>query len=111
MRRIFTILLAALTVSIFYGETAIKGYLVDVSCSARRIWKPGSIVGHSRGCLRMPLCEQSGYGILTDDNQFIKFDQDGNERAKKLIADMAKDTDIKIIVNGAVGGDRMTVSK
>ncbi|HXB20678.1 MAG TPA: hypothetical protein VNV88_04805 [Candidatus Solibacter sp.] len=111
MRRLVLILFATASISAFAADTAVKGYLMDIACSARTARKAGSAVSHTKACLRTPPCEESGYAVLTNDNQVIRFDHDGNERAKKFLADMAKDDNIKVTVTGAVNGDKMTVSK
>ena len=116
MRRLAIVLLipvlfTTLGVGAFTADIAVQGYLVDVNCSARMGRKPGSAPGHGTACLRMPFCEKAGYGVLTEGNRFIKFDQDGNEKAKKFIASITKTNDIKVTVSGIVDGDNMTVSK
>jgi hypothetical protein len=111
MRRLVLILFATVSISAFAADTAVKGYLIDIACSARKARKSGSAVSHTKTCLRMPSCEESGYAVLTEDNKVIKFDQDGNERAKKFLTDLAKDNNIKVTVTGTVDGDKMTVSK
>ncbi len=111
MKRFVLILFVMASISALAADTAVKGYLMDVACSGRKARKPGSAVGHTKTCLRTPACEESGYAVLTDDNQVIKFDHDGNERAKKFLVDLTKDDHIQVTVTGAVDGDHMTVSK
>ena len=59
----------------------------------------------------MPDCAKTGYGVLTDDKKVIRFDAAGNGQAKKFIAALKKDKDIRVTVTGARNGDSMTVSK
>jgi hypothetical protein len=59
----------------------------------------------------MPDCASSGYGVLTDDKKVVKLDKAGNEQAKKFIADLKKEKDVRVVVTGAVNGSSMTVSK
>ena len=54
---------------------------------------------HTRDCALM--CEKSGYGIVTADKKFLKFDADGN--AKILAALKASDKTDHLRVN--VSGD------
>ena len=56
-------------------------------------------------------CANSGYGILTLDKKVIRFDKAGNEEAKKFIASVKKQNDIKVTVTGNLNGDQMTVNK
>ena len=97
--------------SSFASAVAIKGYMVDVACSARRARKPEPPTVHSRLCMQMPSCNDSGYGILTQEKQFIKFDDDGNQKARKLLAETNQANDFKITVLGSMDGDKMKVSK
>lgn len=100
---------AVLSVSAFADDISIDGYLIDSTCAARAATRPGFAAGHSKTCLRMPSCADSGYGVLTQDRRFIKFDSNGNEQVKKLLADLAQETGIKVEVSGTMDGDRMTV--
>ena len=111
MRRIALVLLTAAALSAFAAETKVQGYLVDLACASEEGQKPGFGAKHSKMCLQMPECAQSGYGVLTDDKKVIRFDKAGNEQAKKFIASLTKKNDIKVAVDGTVTGDNMTVSK
>ena len=116
MRQLLAVFLLFAGLSALGADTAtsLKGYLLDVACHDRL--KPKghlnlSAALHSRSCLEAPFCTRSGFGVLTDDQHFIKFDDDGNAKVKKFIAGFNRETDIKIIVTGTVAGDKMTVSK
>jgi hypothetical protein len=111
MRKVFFVLFAAMAVSAFAADTAVKGYLVDVACASDEGQKPGFGAKHSKMCLQMPDCARSGYAVLTDDKTVIKLDAAGNQQAKKFISDLKKKEDIKVTVTGSVNGDSMTVSK
>lgn len=111
MRKSILVLFAALAISAFAADTTVKGYLVDLSCAREEGQKPGFGAKHSKDCLEMEDCAKSGYGVLTDDKKIVAFDQAGNERAKKFIADLKKSKDIKVNVTGALNGSTMTVNK
>jgi hypothetical protein len=111
MRRVVLIFLMAAAISSFAADTKVKGYLVDMSCGREEGSRPDFGIKHSRECLQMPECVASGYGILTDDKKIIQFDAAGNEQAKKFIADLKKNTDIKVTVTGSLNGSLMTVTK
>ena len=92
----------------------INGYLVDVACASENAEKPKADFGmkHSKKCLTMPECEESGYAVMTADNKVIKFDKESNEMAKKLIAATDKDKDWKVSVTGTMNSDStLKVSK
>ncbi|HEY6968279.1 MAG TPA: hypothetical protein VJA94_03675 [Candidatus Angelobacter sp.] len=111
MRKIALIIVTTFAICAFAADSAVKGYLVDLSCAAEEGTNPGFGVKHSKGCLQMEDCEKSGYGVLTDDKKVIRFDKAGNDEAKKFIAALTKKNDIKVTVTGAVKGEEMTVSK
>jgi hypothetical protein len=111
MRKVVLILLAAAALSAFAADTKVKGYLVDMACGREEGTRPEFGIKHSKECLQMPECAQSGYGILTEDKKIVRFDTAGNEQAKKFLADLKKATDIKVTVTGTLDGDSMTVSK
>jgi len=85
----------------------INGYLVDVACASdfASHREPGFAAKHTKGCLQMPECAQSGYAILTDANKVLKLDKQSNETAKKLIADTDKKDNWKISATGVLKDD------
>ena len=111
MKKFALILLAAMAVSAFAADTTVKGYLVDRACAKEEGSKPDFGAKHSKDCLQMADCVKAGYGVLTDDKKVIKFDNAGNEQAKKFISDLKKDKDIKVAVTGTLKGDTITVNK
>ena len=111
MRKLTLVLLAAVALGAFAAETKVQGYLVDLACAAEEGQRPDFGAKHSKGCLQMPDCVKSGYGLLTDDKKVIKFDAASNEKAKQFIADLQKNKDIKVNVTGTVNGDNITVTK
>jgi len=111
MKKFALILFAAMAVSAFAADTTVKGYLVDRACAKEEGSKPDFGAKHTKDCLQMADCVKAGYGVLTDDKKVIKFDNAGNEQAKKFIADLKKDKDIKVAVTGTLKGDTITVNK
>jgi hypothetical protein len=111
MKKLTLVLFAAVALGAFAAETKVQGYLVDIACASEIGQKPGFGEKHSKGCLQMPDCAGSGYGVLTDDKKVIKFDAASNAKAKQFIADLTKNKDIKVNVTGTVDGDQMAVSK
>jgi len=111
MKKVVLILIAAAAIGAFAADTQVKGYLVDMACGREEGSRPDFGIKHSKECLQMPECVNSGYGVLTDDKKIIQFDAAGNEKAKKFIADLKKTTDIKVTVTGTLNGGAMTVSK
>jgi hypothetical protein len=99
----------------------IKGILMDQMCSGKADLRisgsSGLLVGgrivaeaHTHECLLMPACEKSGYGIYTDDNKFLKFDEAGNRKALAAIKASTKLDDFEVEVTGEVKGDSIKVA-
>jgi|SRR5882724_4113127 len=103
--------MAVVSASSFAADVAIKGHLVDVACSVRKAHRPESLTVHSKSCMQMPSCNGSGFGVVTEDQQFIKFDEDGNEKARKFLSETKADHDFKVVVSGSMDGDKMKIVK
>ncbi len=65
---------------------------------------------HTRECTLMPECTKSGYGVYTDDNKFLKFDETGNRKALAAIKASAKLDDLEVEVTGEVKGESIKVA-
>jgi len=86
------------------------GYLSDVACATKAMAGDGADLTtnpekHTVACLKMPACMASGYGILIKEAKsgkyvFIKFDQKGNEMAKKMLEATKRTDNMKIKVMG-----------
>ena len=89
------------------GKQTLNGTLVDVSCAMENAQKPKAdfATKHSKQCLQMPECVETGYGLLTPDNKFTKFDADSNKQVEKFIADTDKNNDWKVTVTGSMNKD------
>jgi hypothetical protein len=112
MRKFILILFAAMSISAFAADTTVKGYLVDLACATSPDGQEANFgTNHTKECLQMPDCVKGGYGILTPDKKIVRFDTAGNDQAKKFIADLKKEKDVRVTVTGAVTGSSMTVSK
>lgn len=79
--------------------------LIDQVCSVKAKTDPDA---HSRACAIQ--CGKSGYGILTSDGQFLKFDKHGNEEAGKLLSSSDRKDHLRVNVQGKQAGDMIAVS-
>ena len=83
-------------------RTRWDGYLIDVACAAERKATETDLgERHTRKCMEMPACERSGFGLLTDDNQFFPFDEDGNRKARALLDHTDQNERLRVVVYGA----------
>lgn len=79
--------------------------VVDVNCSAKAAANPDA---HPRSCALK--CEASGFGIITADKKFIKFDAAGNEKITKELKASEKKDHLRVDVEGDLEGDVLKVS-
>lgn len=79
--------------------------LIDQKCSTK--FKPSTVDTHTRSCALA--CESSGYGILTSDGTFLKFDKAGSQKVlDELKASTTKDH-LRATVSGELEGNTLKV--
>ena len=102
--------LITLTLSLTVSAADVEGFLIDKACSAKAVKDGYAKAGaHSKDCLQMDGCADSGMGVLTADNKYILFDKDGAKKATAALAASKKNENVKIKVSGDVKGNTMTV--
>ncbi len=69
-----------------------SGYLVDNMC------KDKDLPTHTRKCALA--CAKSGYGLMTSDGKYLKFDEKGNAKALAALKATKKEKDLKAKVSG-----------
>jgi hypothetical protein len=77
------------------------GTVVDVMCRGK------DLAGHTRECALT--CSKSGYGLVTPDGKFLKFDEAGNARTLTSLKKLSKDKDLKAKVSGTLDGEVLKV--
>ncbi len=87
------------------AETYNNVPVVDVNCSKKAAADPDS---HTRACALK--CEASGFGILTKDNRFLKFDAQGNTSVVDQLKASDKKDHLRADVSGDVEGDTLKVT-
>jgi hypothetical protein len=79
--------------------------VIDSNCSAKAAADPDS---HTRACAVQ--CAMSGFGILTADKKFIKFDDAGSKKAEEAIKASPKKDHLRADVSGELTGDTLKVT-
>ncbi|HEY2460077.1 MAG TPA: hypothetical protein VGI16_04685 [Candidatus Acidoferrum sp.] len=79
--------------------------VVDSKCSAKVADAPDT---HTRECAIA--CAASGFGIITSDKKFIKFDKEGNTKIVEALKASDKKDHLRVDVSGDVEGDTLKVS-
>jgi hypothetical protein len=90
-----------LTLAAVASAADFTGTVVDVMCRGK------DLAGHTRECA--VTCSKSGYGLVTADGKFLKFDESGNARTLTALKKSAKEKDLKAKVAGTLDGDVLKV--
>ncbi|HEU0140533.1 MAG TPA: hypothetical protein VFQ79_12500 [Bryobacteraceae bacterium] len=77
------------------------GTVVDVMC------KDKDLASHTRKCAIG--CAKSGYGLMTADGKFMKFDEEGNAKTLAALKASSKEKDLKATVEGTREGETIKV--
>jgi hypothetical protein len=79
--------------------------VVDTNCSKKVADAPDS---HTRECALK--CQASGFGIITSDKKFLKFDATGNKEITEALKASTKKDHLRVDVTGDVEGDTLKVT-
>lgn len=86
------------------AETFTNVPVVDTNCSKRVADAPDS---HTRDCALK--CASSGFGIITSDNRYLRFDKAGNQQILSQLKSSDKKDHLRVNVSGDVQGDMLKV--
>jgi hypothetical protein len=106
------LLLAALgLVPVVASAAEIEGVLLDQACASGDGLKDGQkgALKHERDCALMDACAKSGFGIVTADDKYLKFDSAGNQKALALLQKTTQKDNLRMKVTGDVTGDQIAV--
>ncbi|HTS30024.1 MAG TPA: hypothetical protein VMH81_29335 [Bryobacteraceae bacterium] len=78
-----------------------SGTVVDVMCRSK------DLASHTRECA--VTCAKSGFGLVTAEGKFLKFDETGNARTLAILKKATKDKDLKAKISGTLDGDVLKV--
>jgi len=98
MKRIACLLL--LCGGVGAAET-LSGTVVDVMCRGK------DLASHTRECA--VTCSKSGFGLVTADGKFLKFDESGNARTLTALKKLGREKDLKAKVTGSATGEVVKV--
>lgn len=88
------------------------GFLIDLTCARERKDKEPSLgEEHTKKCMQMPLCDRSGFGLLTDAHQLLHFDEAGNRTVRRLLERTKREKRLHCVVWGKRSNDLVNVSR
>lgn len=105
MKNLIRLALAALVALPAGAQTFKNVPVVDTNCSRRVAANPDS---HTRDCALK--CAGSGFGIITSDNQYLKFDDAGNQKILSQLKSTKESDHLRVNVSGTVEGDTIQVA-
>ncbi len=109
MKHIFlaTCIAVLLSTTPLAAET-VEGVLMDKMCSGMVAEKGFAAAKmHTKECALMPNCSASGYGVVTEDGKFVKFNKKGDKPALEALAGTDKKNNITVSVDGKVQGQNI----
>lgn len=106
MRRITLLgLITLFTLPVIASAETFKNVsVVDVNCSQKVAADPDS---HPRSCALQ--CQQSGFGIITPDDKFLKLDAKGNAQVLEALKNSQQKDHLRVDVSGDVHNDTLVV--
>lgn len=105
MKNLIRLALVALLALPAGAQTFKNVSVVDTNCSRRAAANPDA---HTRDCALK--CANSGFGILTSDNHYLKFDAAGNRQILSQLKSTSETDHLRVNVSGTVKGDTIQVS-
>src|SRR5512143_748580 len=78
--------------------------VVDTMCVSKVKANPDA---HKRSCALQ--CARSGYGLITNDGTYLKFDEAGNEKTVAALKASMKEDHVRATVKGTREGDTIKV--
>jgi len=78
--------------------------IVDAMCLSKVKDDPDA---HTKSCLMS--CAASGFGILTSEGDYLKFDEEGNQKAQAALKQTDKKDHLRVTVEGDREGDNLKV--
>ena len=80
---------------------------MDAMCAAKAEIAKANPDAHSKTCAIQ--CEKSGYGIVTSDGRFLKFDAAGNKQVEAALKATKKTDHLRVDVDGELKGGEIAV--
>ena len=117
-RKLLALAIVLATAVAFYaqGDKSVKvnGYLIDNMCAgAHKKDKDFAewVKKHKTSCALMPNCSGSGFGLVSEDGKFYKFDEAGSKSAHSLMESTEAQSGVLVEAEGTLEGDTLHVTK
>ncbi len=104
MKKVAVLLVTLALAQLAFAQTWNNVSLIDSNCATRAKADPDA---HTRACALK--CSKAGYGVITADGDFLKFDAAGNAKAAELLKSTDKTDHLRVNVTGERQGDQLNV--
>jgi hypothetical protein len=94
-------------------QESVRGYLVDTVCVKEEAAQLSQLgVKHTKKCLEMPACRESGYALLlrSHNNDVLHLDKRGNELAARLVNERRMESGWLLQATGKRTGDQFAAA-
>ena len=86
------------------GAAEFNGHLMDTMCAAKKLDQASS---HTAQCMKD--CATSGFGLVTKDGKYLKFNEGGNAKALKALKADNRQANLQVKVTGELKGSVIRV--
>jgi hypothetical protein len=98
-------ILAGVSAAALSAETWKNVAVIDTMCVDKAKANPDK---HTKKCALA--CEDGGYGLVTADGKFLKFDAAGNQKTVAALEATSKTDSLRATVEGTLSGDEIQVA-
>ena len=99
MRETLTLGTLFLVSALLAGGAEFNGHLMDTMCAAKKLDQASS---HTAQCMKD--CATSGFGLVTKDGKYLKFNEGGNAKALKALKADNRQANLQVKVTGELKG-------
>ena len=104
MRETLTLGTLFLVSALLAGGAEFNGHLMDTMCAAKKLDQASS---HTAQCMKD--CATSGFGLVTKDGKYLKFNEGGNAKALKTLKADNRQANLQVKVTGELKGSVIRV--
>ena len=104
MRGTLTVGTLFLVSALLAGGAEFNGHLMDTMCAAKKLDQASS---HTAQCMKD--CATSGFGLVTKDGKYLKFNEGGNAKALKALKADNRQANLQVKVTGELKGSVIRV--
>ena len=82
-----------------------RGHLMDTMCAADKL---DQAPAHTAECMKR--CQGSGFGLVSADGRYVRFDEKGNALALAALEKSERKQDLRVTVEGELRGSTIRVA-